>query len=273
MSAGHHWHRRAAGAWSLALAASTVLVGCAATRPPITYPPPAVLPSAAELDAVLASRRTALHSLRALARLQYHDAHQSVAARQAIVVARPDRLRIEVLSLFGSAFLLVTDAGRMTAYARDENTVYRGLASPENLRQYVHLGLPVADLIDIVLGTPQPHPESRAEVAFEATTGAIRLHESWDHGGQSIWFSNVSLPIATEERNGDGETEWRATFAEYKEHRGIPIATRIDLTLPRSSQSMELTLRDIDVNPVLDDSVFAFDAPAGSAVVELRVAN
>ena len=48
------------------------------------------------------------------------------------------------------------------------------------------------------------------------------------------------------------------------------MATRIGLDLPAWSQSMEIALQDIEVNPTLDHSVFAFQAPSGSKVVDLR---
>ena len=253
----------------LSLTLSLLAAGCAASRPAGLRQAPAVLPSAAELEAALATRRVAVQSLRALARLRYRDAEQSVASREAIVVARPDRVRVEVLSLFGSVFLLVADNGAMTAYARDENTVYRGQASPENLQRYVRLGLPVDELVDIVLGTPPPRT-GRAQVSFDDARGAVRLRRQLDQGAQTVWFSDATLPVATEEVGQDGAAHWRATFAAYEDHGGVPIATRIGLDLPTWSQSMEIALQDVEVNPTLDGSIFAFQPPFGSKVVDIR---
>ena len=203
-----------------------------------------------------------------MARLRYRDSEQSVTSREAIVVARPDRVRVEVLSVFGTVFLLVADDGQMTAYARNENTVYRGQASPQNLQRYVRLGLPVDELVDIVLGTPPPRA-GRAQVSFDEAAGAIRLRRLVEEGAQTVWFSDATLPVATEEVGADGVPHWRATFAEYEDHGGVPIATRIGIDLPAWSQSMEIALQDIEVNPTLDHSAFAFQAPSGSKVVDL----
>lgn len=256
---------RAPAVTVLVFALSYWLAGCTATRPLTPRAAPAVLPSAAELEAGLAARRDAVRSLRALARLRYRDAEQSVTSREAIVVARPDRVRVEVLSIFGSVFLLVADNGEMTAYARDENTVYRGQASPQNLQRYVRLGVPVDELVDIVLATP-PARGGRARVSFDEAAGAIRL----DQGSQTVWFSETSLPLATEEADAEGRARWRATFAAYEDHAGVPIATRIGLDLPAWSQSMEIALQEVEVNPTLDHSIFAFQTPSGSKVVDLH---
>jgi outer membrane biogenesis lipoprotein LolB len=265
--------RRACGHAHLAgvplVALSCLLAACTTMRPVTPHRAPAVLPSVADLDATLAARRAAVHSLRALARLRYHDAEQSVTSREAIVVARPDRVRVEVLSLFGAVFLLVADNGQMTAYAREENTVYRGQASPHNLQRYVGLGLPVDELVDVVLGTPPPR-DGPAQVSFDAAAGAICLRRSFADGAQSIWFSDAALPVATEELGADGAPHWRAAFSAYEERNGVPIATQIGLDLPSASQSLEIALQDIEVNPPLDHSIFAFQAPSGSKVVDLR---
>jgi len=246
-----------------------LIAGCTATRPVPPRAARAVLPSATELESALAARRDTVRSVRALARLRYHDPEQSVTSREAIVVARPDRVRVEVLSVFGTVFLLVADDGQMTAYARNENTVYRGQASPQNLQRYVRLGVPVHELVDIVLGTPPPG-DGRAQVSFDEAAGAIRLRRLVEEGAQTVWFSDATLPVATEEVGADGVAHWRATFAEYEDHGGVAIATRIGIDLPAWSQSMEILLQDIEVNPTLDHSAFAFQAPSGSKVVELR---
>jgi outer membrane biogenesis lipoprotein LolB len=227
----------------LSLVLSCLVAGCAATRLAPLHPAPAVLPSAAAIDAALAARRASLHSLRAVARLRYRDATQSVASREAIVVARPDRVRVEVLSLFGSVFLLVADDGQMTAYAREENTVYRGQASPQNLERYVRLGLPVDELVDIALGTPPPR-EGRAQVSFDKGAGAIRLYRSFDQGAQTVWLSEASLPLATEEVGADGTPHWRATFGAYEDHGGVAVATHIALDLPAWSWIFSLSQTD-----------------------------
>ncbi|HVM95283.1 MAG TPA: hypothetical protein VMT89_02785, partial [Candidatus Acidoferrales bacterium] len=130
-----------------------LLSGCASLRsaPPST--PRGELPSANELQGLLRQRRDALQSLRGLARLRYRDPHESGSARQAIVVQRPDHVRVEVLALFGTAFLLVADGNAISAYVPDERTLYRGPATPENLWRYTRLWLPIEDLVDIVLAT------------------------------------------------------------------------------------------------------------------------
>ncbi|MFI5395700.1 MAG: lipoprotein insertase outer membrane protein LolB [Candidatus Binatia bacterium] len=246
-----------------------VCAGCAAVRRGGAPLPPSALPAAAQLEAVLTTRREAVRSLRALAQVHYRDPEESNSSREAIVVARPDRLRVEVMSLFGAVFVLTADDGALTAYARQENTVYRGQASPENLWRYVRLSLPVNELVDIVLGTPPVRQRQRAQVSFDAQAGAVRLWQDLAHGALIVWFSESELPMAAEERGADGQPEWHATFGEYEEQNGFPVATRIGLELPMWHRWLEMKLEDVDLNPALDGSVFALQTPPGSKVVTL----
>ena len=245
------------------------LAGCAAHRPLPARPAPQTLPAAADLEAALTQRRAALQSLRALAQLRYRDPTESSSSREAIVVARPDHVRVEVLSLFGSLFVLTADGTTITAYARDEDTLYRGSASPEHLWRYTRLWMPVQELVDIVLGTPPVPTAKRGHVSFESDTGWIRLQHDLAPGSQAVWFSDTDAPVAAERRGADGEIQWHSTYGMYEDHAGIPIATRIGLEMPAWSRSVDLALRDLDVNPSLDDSIFALQAPPGSKVVQL----
>jgi hypothetical protein len=221
------------------------------------------------LETVLAKRREAVHSLRALAHVHYRDPEESNSSREAIVVARPDRLRVEVLSLFGSVFVLAADGGLLTAYARRENTIYHGRASPENLWRYVGLTLPVSELVDLVLGTPPLRQAAAATVSFDPRTGWIQLTQQWAQGVQLVWFSTTALPLRTEEQNPDRQTLWRATFDDYESQNGFAVATRIALEVPAWQRSVDITLEDIDLNPRLDSAVFAVQTPPGSKVVNL----
>jgi outer membrane biogenesis lipoprotein LolB len=257
-------------AWlALTLTVGSICAGCAAVRRPAVVVPPQVLPSAAQLEAALTSRREAVHSLRALARIRYRDPDGSHSARQAIIAARPDRVRIEVTTFVGSIFVLTSDDGALTAWERQENTVYRGQASPENLWRYIHVELPVSELVDIVLGTPPPRPGAQAEVSFDSQAGSVRLWQRLAAGALVVWFSESELPVAAEERGADGQPLWRATFGEYRDLDGFPMATRIGLEAPIWHRALEMDLDSIDLNPELDRSVFALQTPPGSKVVTL----
>jgi len=251
------------------LLSAAIVAGCA-TRQPVGKPaPPERLPTVFELASTLSERRSALTSMRALARLHYRHPEGSDRSREAIALARPDRLRVEVLSLFGAVFVLTAVDGRFTAYARQENTLYRGTASPENMWRYARIGLPVVDLVDLVLGTPPQRTETWSHVSYDEESGWIQLSQELRSGIQAVWF-NGNLPQAAEYRDEFGDVQWRAYFEDYRDQAGIAVATRIRLEVPDSEHSVEIALEDIDINPAIDDEIFRLGEPAGSKIVDLE---
>ncbi len=252
------------------LAAFCFAAACATRRPTTEFRAPDALPEAAQLDASLESRRDAVHSIRALAKLRYRDPESANTSREAIAVARPDRLRVEVLSFFGAVFVLTTDRGRFTAYATREETVYRGEASPENMWSYARIGLPVVDLVDLILGTPPRRKADWAQVSWDPERGWIELTQEFSNGSeQVVWFLG-NLPAASEFRDPYGEVQWHATFSGYETHDNVLIATRIRLEVPSRDRSVEIELNDVDVNPTLEASTFSLDVPDGVRVVEIE---
>lgn len=247
-----------------------VVVGCGAREPLATPVAPDHLPTVFEVDSFLAERRNALRGIRALARLHYRHPEGNDSSREAIAVGRPDRMRVEVLSLFGAVFVLTAGDGQFAAYARQENTLYRGSASPENMWRYARIGLPVVDLVDLVLGTPPQRTETWSHVSYDEGSGWIQLSQELSNGIQAVWLEG-ELPRAAEYRDEFGDVQWRAYFEEYRQEGepAIPIATRIRLEVPDPEHSVEISLDDIDINPDFDADVFRIATPPGTQTVVL----
>jgi outer membrane biogenesis lipoprotein LolB len=250
------------------LATALALAGC--TPRPVPRPAPAA-PVRADADAIVAAdsaRRSALHALRAWARLSYESPEESRRAKQLLVAERPDRLRLEVFSPFGAIFVLAAADGALAAYDRGAETVYRGAASADNLRRYTQMDLPVAGAVDLLLGTP---PIDVAAPGVATTDGdTVQLWRSSADGGASVvWYSAALVPLRYEERDRDGRVRLRAAYDGYTAVDGVPVATQLLIELPPSQQRIGVTLSDIEVNPPLGDAMFAFQTPAGSTVVDL----
>src|SRR6185436_3243993 len=202
--------------WTVAALAVLMLAGCGPRRvEPLLSPTSIDLPAGADLLGSLRARRESIRGLRALARLTYTVEGDSRRTRQILVAERPDRLRLEVLSPFGTVFVLATDRGQLAAYVPEEGTVYRGSASADNLARYMQVDLPVSTAVDLILGTPPM--DARREPVVSREDGLVKL---WQDAGQRVyvtWLTDRLEPARYEQRDDEGRVLLRANFMAFSE--------------------------------------------------------
>ncbi len=261
------WHRSRVGAATFLLGA--LAVGCAARGPaPRTVAAPLADPK--EVAAAFAERGRALRSLRALAKVRYTDPQERHSSRQAVVVARPDQIRVEVLSMLGTAFVLTAQGGHLVAYWPEERTLFEGLASAENLWRYTRVWMPVETLIDVLLGTPAAQSAELAPCPSETTSATCLRQDTAGRGALLVALDSRGLPQEVEELGVvDGEVLWRARYLEYTHETVPPAAKSIVIEVPRYRRSVALQLSDVEVNPALPHGVFQLVAPPDARVVDL----
>ncbi len=247
-----------------------LIAGCAARQaagPPSPTGEVRRLPSVDELTSAVGTRRAAVHSVRAQARLEYSSPVESRRAKQILLVARPDRLRLEVLSPFGAVFVMTARDGMLAAWDRGEATVYRGEASANNLGRYAHVDLPIETAVDFLLGTPPIDPHAEGVVAEEK--GRIRLWQRHRNRVEVTWFTPDLDPLSFEEQDVGGHVLLRVGFAQYGDVPGGRLPTQITLEQPALQRRIDIELRDPEVNPVLADAAFALETPPGSKEIDL----
>ncbi len=253
---------------ALAAAVAALAVGCAARQElPLPSAVSGPVPQAAELVRALAARRAAIHSVRALARTSFTSPEESRRAKQVIVAARPDKLRLEVLSVFGAVFVLVTDDGELTAYAPEEKAVYRGAATAGNLARYAQVDMPVTTAVDLLLGTPPMRDDRDGVVSRDGA--AVQLWQDAGRDVRVVWFNAALEPVRYEQRDTDGFVQLRATFDGYADVDGVRLPTQLGFELPATQRQITIALRDPEVNPTLPNAIFAVESPPGVREIDL----
>ncbi len=249
-----------------ALIAVVSLQGCFATRekPP---PFPHHTPTADQVLDSLRSRRKAIHSLRSMAKLRYESPRGNESARHILVLERPDRIRIEVLSILGTLLALTSDGENFAAYVPREQTVYRGASSADNISAYIPIDLTVADLIDHALGTP-PLDLNNA-ITVDSDQRGIRVSQVRGTNTRIGWYRPDLTPIAYQELGDNARVLLDATYSDIETIDSTPITTTIELSFPASKQKVKISLRDPEINPRVKPSIFSLPSPAGTHEVDL----
>jgi outer membrane lipoprotein-sorting protein len=220
-----------------------------------------------ELVRDLDVRRAEIHSLRAVARMAYHTSETSHRTRQVIVAERPDRLRWEVLSPFGTAFVLAASNGMIAAYAPGEDKLYRGVATPENLARYANVDLSVPTIVDLLLGTPPLTPGGLMVVSRDGDD--VKLWQDRDNQVSTYWFNALLDPVRFERQDNQGHVLLSATFGDSVQIGTVRLPTHLTLDVPVSEQRIDIELRDPEINPELPHNLFVLATPAGVTEVDI----
>lgn len=227
----------------------------------------APLPDASELLESLARRRASVLRIRAIARTSYTAPEQSLRSKQFLIAARPDRLRIEVLSPFSTVFVVATRDGTLAAYEPGEKTVYHGHASVQNLARYIQVALPIDVIVDALMATPRMHAGHPGVVSIDQ--GLVELWQDAEDDIRVTWFDQQHQPVRYEQRDAKGNVLLRVNYPPYDLEAGVSVPASVDIELPQDERRIEIKLMDIEVNPPLDDAVFTLDTPPGSREVAL----
>jgi hypothetical protein len=236
-----------------ALAKIVWIVGALlATGCPRHVPRPAALASAESLFERLAAHRQAVTSLRARARLR--SGLSGLWVREAVLVRRPDQVRIDVLSPFGLALALGVQGALLWAYPPAEATLYEGTATPENMNRFLGAPVAVPDIVDVLLGGP-PARRPVGPLALAWTDeGEYRLVVPIAGGEQRVWFSGRTLAVLRAEEGRGDEVALRIAFDDYDDD-GFPRS--IEVEVPPSGANARLRFDDVEPNLAIDPALFA----------------
>lgn len=228
--------------------------------------------SAETLIAKLEARSKAIRSFRALAEMRYVGEREKLAITEVVVVERPDRLRIEMMSAFGVALQIATDGEHLRAYHRGDRIFYHGRATMENLARFTRLELAVHDIADLLIGIPPVRERAgQPSLAFEPPQGLWRVSSKLADGGtQTLWFEPEGLlAVRATEVDREGNTKYVATYADYTTVSDVDVPARVRFELPGQGAQIELRYSDPSLNAKLEPGLFSFDPPAGSKIVDL----
>ncbi len=251
---------RGIGRLALVAGLLLLLVRCV-PAPPV----PSLLDQQALLQR-LQGNASAVHSLRGTTRIRSENSQGSNSARQVLLLAKPARLRAEVLSPFGQPLLLLTaDAGRMSVLLPREQRFLQGDVTAQRIARFVGLPLSAEQMVRLALyDVPLiPHDET---VLNRAETGYRLL-----------------LRGAEERQQLDFDAFGRLLTATYF-HRDLALLTvaygrfdselgdfprQVTVTMPGQGASFELVYGDVEMNPELTAERFVLQPPAGIAVEAL----
>lgn len=207
------------------------------------------------------------HSLSGLAKFEMASPERSLSGNQVVLVEKPDRLRTEVLSLFGSPLLLLAaDGEELDVLLPFENEFYTGAASPENLGRFVRLPLQLKDLVKVLLYQP-PIIAAKELSGYDLNGDGWLVERRNPPYRQELFFDVQKRLVEVNYYNRSG-LSLTIDYGKFSEEGTVPY--QFELSFPMQETTASLKFSDLELNGDLDPELFQLTIPQGAAVFALE---
>ena len=232
---------------------------CTTTVAPLILPQlPAPQWESSKLIEAISQRRTQFRSLRALARINYAGPEGKHGFDEAVLVQRPDRLRLETLSMLGAILIVTANDKEIIGYHPREAVLVRGQSSKANLLRYTQIPLELDEITALLAGLPPVDtaaPWRREGNALIFSVNGLRE--------DSVAFeSQLLVPTRWQRFNGSGAVELTALFSEYITTPAGLFPSKINLDAPLQSKKLEIRFQEPELNATIPADSFSQQKPA-----------
>lgn len=241
--------------------------GCAGYRTAV-HPPCFKSPQAA-LQA-LASLAPESQAFISTARIEIRHHGDRYPLKAAVMMKRPDLLRVESIPLMGPPDLyLSVAAGELRVFLPEKNAFYTGPATPRNISRFLPVFIPAGEMVSLMMGFPPDDPEPVQSSNGECENGLYRIDQFREgRKVRSLWIdSNNGRLVRFRKLNGQGTALYTAEFKEYSrvgdDFLPLHVAIRIE-------ETAALSIRYTDMKGYeTDPGSFPLQIPQGMIPIAL----
>jgi hypothetical protein len=205
-------------------------------------------------------------ALRGRARLSV-DGDVRLRGKQIVVLERPARMRIEVLGFLNqTAAVIATDGERFEVFRSGDRSYESGAVDPGLLWREARLALTPREAVAVLLGVLDPGGgliptraalEGGERIRMDLVDGSGRVR-------RRATFDGSARLRQLEVIDDDGGVRWSARFDDYAAVDGTSFAHTIVLDVTEGVAHVEISLRDVELNPELPPGVFRLRSPRES---------
>jgi len=248
--------RRAANVFLAILA--FIAAGCATTKPPVRSQLPVPQWESSKLIESIGQRRQDFRSMRALARVNYAGPEGKHGFDEAVLVQRPDRLRLETLTFLGAILIVTANDKEIIGYHPREGALVRGRSSKENLLRLTQIPLELDEITGLLLGLPpvessMPWRQEGNSLIF-SPNGRIKDTLAFD--------SQLPVPTRWQRFNGGGVLELTALFSDYITTPAGLFPSKINVEAPLQGKKLEIRFQEPEFNAPIPADSFSQQKPA-----------
>jgi outer membrane lipoprotein-sorting protein len=212
-------------------------------------------------------------SVQGLAKIKVHTSEKSLTGTQVVLAEKPNRLRAEILSPFGSPLLLLAaDGKKLGVSLPSRNIFYTGEATAANLGRFVQIPLRLTDLISVLLYQP-PMIAVLSEEAFALQEGGWLLVRYSALRRQELTFNHARHLVEVSYYKQDefykpDKLFMKINYGRFSED-GDHFPQLFNIELPEAKTTASLKFSDLETNGTLRPGIFQLTPPKGATVVSL----
>jgi hypothetical protein len=234
--------------WWLRASVPAVLA-IAACAPRVAAPPPEATYDPAAVYAAVRRQEAAVHTLRARFTVQTRRGGEVRRADGVLLVKKPDRFRVRLLSAFG---LTVFDYTSQAAHAR--------MVLPLEGKEFTdgeiadHSPFSPADMRQVFLRSDGFPPQCSAQAAAAETV--VDCRDAEGVVSRLIRVDTTTHRVRQDISFAAGQPHLVILFDEYRRVDAVELPFLIDLRYPDTDVRLRIAVRSYEVNPDLPDSLF-----------------
>jgi hypothetical protein len=241
------------------------LAGCSTVPAPTAPAGPAKQWQPGELIQFLRQRDQQFRSLRALARVDYAGPDGKHGFQEAVIVQRPDRLRLETLTMLGAVMIVTVNDKQIIGYHVREGIMVRGATSKINLLRYTQIPLELNEMTALLSGLPPVDPGAQ----WQQEGNALVLSPEGQKTDVVAFESEHPVPTRWERFNSAGAVELKVVFGDYIAAQPGLFPSRLTVEAPLQKRKLEIRYQEPELNIALAPEVFTQQKP--SHVQELPI--
>lgn len=246
-----------------AISVLLLLFFSACARPPEAPLTQFPAPPVAELLTRLTALDGRFATLSALARARIVRDGHSRSTQQALLVRKPDRLRVDVLGPFSYPLVQVAAAGQLQVHLPVDGRFYAGEASDVNLARFTGLPLRIEQLVGILLLELPRFHYTEASSVWRAGEIVLTLDDGGRMRQEFAFAAGGELLRAAYWR--ESELLCEVNYGAYAADDAFP--RQIALQLPAAGITATLELSEVDTVRPLAEARFILKPPAQTPIL------
>jgi uncharacterized protein DUF4292 len=242
------------------------LGACTTVAPPAAPKPPVPQWEPDKLTASLKQRAEKFRSLRALAQIDYAGPEGKHGFEEAVIVQRPDSVRLETLTFLGAILIFTANDKEMLGYHPREGVFVRAQPAKENLRRYTQISLDLREVTLLLLGLPPIDANASGK-----QEGNTLVFSSNGRKRDVLTFDSPEpVPTRWERFNDNGQVELSAQFNDYVATSSGLFPQTVMSEAPLQKKKLSIRYKEPEFNGSIPPELFTQQIPAHAKEVPIE---